>query len=224
MEQQQIESLHKAFVYNEVDNALNILEQEIPPDINEYLYTAIYYGNLEVFSKTIEYPKIDCRILNMNYFLEQALRLKQFEIVSYLVDRTDIDEEGLNIILYSKAHEENINLYNKTKEKFRLIHETDQQQLWYKASRADLEGVKTIVESKNYYDLFPALFAATNNNNIEVVIYLFEETGNKLRYEQIKKLLFKVENESQQWLEKRILQNTLMVNLKERKDATKLKI
>ena len=84
--------------------------------------------------------------------------------------------------------------------------------------------VKHIVESKNYYDLYPSLLVAATCNKVEIVAYLFERRAPSSDMSKSEKLLAQATNESKQWLEKAVLHQNLGENLVEKEAASKLKI
>lgn len=220
------QELHIACIRNEAKKALHIIQTEALPAsyINECLASAVLHGNIEVLSSVVEAPKIDSRIFDVTALLEKSVGLKQYEIITYLVGHPSIGELDLNVVLYSRGWQEYEPLKRKVDHFFKLICQTNQQNLWHQASLGRLDVVKHIVESKNYYDLYPSLLVAATCNKVEIVAYLFEKAGSKLRYEQIRKLLAQATNESKQWLEKAVLHQNLGENLVEKEAASKLKI
>ncbi|HDR9189402.1 TPA: hypothetical protein QDB51_003492 [Burkholderia vietnamiensis] len=220
------QDLHIACIRDESEKTLQTVQTETLPAayINECLASAVLHGNIEVLSSIVEASKFDPRVFDLTALLEKSVGLKQFEITSYLVGHPSIGELDLNVVLYSRGWQEYEPLQRKVNQIFKLICQTNQQNLWHQASLGRLDVVKHIVESKNYYDLYPSLLVAATCNKVEIVAYLFDKAGSILRHEQIRKLLAQATNESKQWLEKAVLHQNLGENLVEKEAASKLKI
>ncbi len=226
MNQEWPQTLHTACIRNEPRQALQIIQAEMPSaqDINECLFSAAYYGNIEVLSHIIEIPTLDPRIFDLTALLERSIKLKQFEIATYLIDRPGMGEHDLNVVLYSRSWQEYEPLKAKTDHILKLISQTNQALLRHQSFMGRLDYVKHIVESKDYYDLYPSLCVAAISNKIEVLAYLFNKVGQTLRHEQIRRLIVQADSEACQWLEKAILHQNLGENLVEKEGASRLKI
>ena len=144
------QELHIACIRNEAKKALHIIQTEALPAsyINECLASAVLHGNIEVLSSVVEAPKIDSRIFDVTALLEKSVGLKQYEIITYLVGHPSIGELDLNVVLYSRGWQEYEPLKRKVDHFFKLICQTNQQNLWHQASLGRLDVVKHIVESK----------------------------------------------------------------------------
>ncbi|UZF16119.1 hypothetical protein [Ralstonia pseudosolanacearum] len=191
-------------------------------NFRQELKEAISNGDLQIVRHLIEESGKDIKIFPLGAFLRGACIENQLEIVDYLIDLPTIGEHDLNVAMIERNWEKYQPLKEKMNSKLELINATKQKELSRAVYQGDFKSVKEIVESKNYFDLFSALYGAASIDNVKITAYLFDKIN--IREDQEENLIKASGPEARMWIKKYHLRQALNNDLTEKDEGQRHKI
>ncbi|WP_459190590.1 hypothetical protein [Ralstonia pseudosolanacearum] len=191
-------------------------------DFQEVLSLAILKNRVGVVTTVIESNMLDFRDYKLSIMLLDSCILGHYDIATYLMDLPTFGEHDLNIVIDNKGDTTHNPFRGKIHEKLAQLKETRQKELWQAGHEGDLVLVKEIVESGDYFDLYPSLNTAAASDHVEIVAYLFEKAT--LRHEQLRRLLATSDAQPKLWIQNHILRRNLLNTLKEKDKSSQQKI
>lgn len=223
--------LAKADHYNQIhieehliDKILYVIQSKnaLPdPKINQVLSILLKQGRLDDMRSIIEVS--DEHLLDLMTLLREACEHGMFDATTYLLGLPRIGEHDVNLVIKTNSDWKNhVPLNGKVAEILSVIDSTKQKHLWKAAHEGDLETAKSIVESKDYFDLYPSLYVAASSDHVETFIYLFGKSD--LRNDQHRTIRSASGPETRMWINNYYLRLKLGSDLEEKEQATRKKI
>ncbi|PRD76151.1 hypothetical protein C6P74_23975 [Burkholderia multivorans] len=219
------EELYVSTYKGDHERTLGILrnkENASVADIQDALSLAILKNHLNIVSSVVESNILDFRDYRLSIMLLDSCTLGHYDIATYLMDLPTFGEHDLNIVIDNKSETAHNPFMRKIHEKLAQLNSTRQKELWHAAHEGDLPLVKEIVETKNYFDLYPSLNTAGSKDRIEIVAFLFERSD--LRHEQLRRLLATSGAGTKLWIQNCLLRQNLTSTLEEKEKCSRQKI